>query len=197
MLDQLVAAIVDESKWLTASLALALAAAVVFVARQRSRGGGTRRALVLATLTLFFGVTIGTMAFGHLLAVSVELFSGTLVGSTAAFYAIGLALAVPAGLLVRQALHLPASAEPGKEHGNTRTIVLNGWLALTLLVLGPQNFPLALPGLLNIAYALHSRPAVGWSVVALAAFVNIGLFVGSLVFLASGQSFEQFRGMEP
>jgi hypothetical protein len=26
--------------------------------------------------------------------------------------------------------------------------------------------------------------------------VNAGLFVGSLVFLASGQSFEQFRGIE-
>jgi hypothetical protein len=192
MVDQLVAAIVDESKWLTASLALALAASVVFVARQR-RGGAMPRALVLATMTLFFAVTIGTMAFGHLLAVSVKLFSGTLVGSTAAFYAIGLALAVPAGLLVRQALHLPG----GAEHRNTRTTVLNGWLALTLLVLGPQNFPLALPGLLNIVYALHSRPVIGWSVVAIAAFVNIGLFAGSLVFLASGQSFEQFRGMEP
>ena len=192
MIDQVVTAIIDESKWLTGSLTLALVASAVFVARHRRRATGDRRTIVLATLTLFFGVTIGTMAFGHLLAISVKLISHTLVGSTAAFYAIGLLLAVPAGVLVRHALRLPGSPE----HQKTRTTVLNGWLALTLLALGPHNFPLAMPGLLNIAYALHSRPAVGWSVAALAALVNVGLFAGSLVFLASGQSFEQFRGME-
>ena len=193
MVDQIAAAIVDESRWLTASLALAVVTAAGFVAYQRRRGRAIPRTLVLATLTLFFGVTIGTMAFGHLLAVSVKLFSGTLVGSAAAFYGIGLVLAVPASLLVRNAIRLPGT----DAHQHTRTTVLNGWLALTLLALGPHNFPLAMPGLLNIAYALHTRPAVGWSVVALAALVNAGLFIGSLVFLASGQSFEQFRGMEP
>jgi hypothetical protein len=36
---------------------------------------------------------------------------------------------------------------------------------------------------------------VGWTIVGLAVLVNLGLFVGSVVFLASGQSFEQFRGI--
>jgi hypothetical protein len=30
----------------------------------------------------------------------------------------------------------------------------------------------------------------------MAVVVNVGLFIGSLMFLASGQSFEQFRGIE-
>jgi hypothetical protein len=30
----------------------------------------------------------------------------------------------------------------------------------------------------------------------MAVIVNVGLFVGALLFLASGQTFEQFRGLE-
>ena len=76
------------------------------------------------------------------------------------------------------------------------TVTLNAWLAITLLALGIQNLPLAAPAFLNIAYRLHSRPLVGWMIVGMAIILNVGLFVGSLVFLASGQSFEQFSGIE-
>lgn len=37
-------------------------------------------------------------------------------------------------------------------------------------------------------------PAVGWAIVGLALVANVGLFIGSLIFLASGQSFEEFSG---
>jgi hypothetical protein len=76
------------------------------------------------------------------------------------------------------------------------TLKLNAWLALTLLALGLHNLPLAAPALLNLGYHLHSRRVVGWAFVSLAVVVNVGLFIGSLIFLASGQSFEQFRGIE-
>jgi hypothetical protein len=191
MTDQLVAWIVDESKWLTASMTLALAATTMLVVRERRRGAASHR-LVLAAMTLFFGVTIGTMALGHLLAVSVKLAMGTLVGSAVAFFAIGVALALPSWLLVRHAHRLSRT----DERYRSATIALHVWLVLTLLALGPHNLPLAMPGLLNIGYVLHSRAALGWTIAALAVLVNAVLFVGSLVFLASGQSFEQFRGIQ-
>jgi hypothetical protein len=192
MLEQLVGSILDESRWLTASMTLALAATAAFAVRRRRTGAAAPRRLVLAAMTLFFGLTVGTMAFGHLLAVSVKLAMGTLGGSIPALYAIGAALATPSLLLVRHARRLPDADEQRR----TTTMALNAWLSLTLLALGPQNLPLAAPGLLNIGYVLHSRPVLGWALAALAVLVNLGLLAGSLVFLASGQTFEQFRGIE-
>ncbi len=69
MIDQLVALIVDESKWLTASMGFAMLAVTVLLYRQRHSALPTRPRL-LAAMNLFFGATIGTMAFGHLLAVT-------------------------------------------------------------------------------------------------------------------------------
>ena len=63
------------------------------------------------------------------------------------------------------------------------------------LALGIHNLPLAAPGFLNIAYKVHSGRVMGWAIVGIAIVVNVGLFIGSLIFLASGQSFEQFRGI--
>jgi len=37
---------------------------------------------------------------------------------------------------------------------------------------------------------------VGWAIVITAVLFHVGLFIGSLIFLASGQSFEQFRGIQ-
>ena len=147
-----------------------------------------------AAMNLFFGLTIGSMAFGHLLAVTVKLASGTLrEGSLAAFYAIGLALAAPSWWLVLHAWRLPFRTATG----DRRTLALNAWLGATLLVLGLNNLPLAAPALLDAGYQLHRRRAVGWAIVGAAVVVQLGLLVASLVFLASGQSFEQFRGIGP
>jgi hypothetical protein len=80
------------------------------------------------------------------------------------------------------------------DHGRT-TLLLNGWIALTLLVLGIHNLPIAAPAFINIGYHLHSRKVVGWAILSIAVLLNVGLFIGSVIFLLSGQSFEQFSGM--
>ena len=87
MINQLVAFIVDEGKWLTASMSLALLAVAILLYRRRHADFPTRRR-VLAAMNLFFGVTIGTMAFGHLLAVTTKLAWGTLEGSIPVLYVI-------------------------------------------------------------------------------------------------------------
>ncbi len=189
MINQLVALIVDESKWLTASMGFAFFALTVLLYRYRHSDLPARRR-TLAAMNLFFGVTIGTMAFGHLLAVTTKLALGTLEGSILVFYVIGIVLAVPSWWLIHHARGVLASDE---DHGRT-TPVLNAWVAITLLALGVHNLPLAAPAFLNIGYHLHSRRVVGWAIVSMAVVVNVGLFVGSLIFLASGQSFEQFSG---
>ena len=72
MPDQLVALIVDESKWLTTSMGFALLATTIQLYGRRNSDFPARRR-VSAAMNLFFGVTIGTMAFGHLLAVTTKL----------------------------------------------------------------------------------------------------------------------------
>jgi hypothetical protein len=191
MVNQLVALIIDESKWLTASLSVALLAVTVLLYRYRHSHLPVR-VRVQAAMNLFFGVTVGTMAFGHLLAVTTKLAIGTLAGSSLRFYLIGAALAVPSWWLT---YHTRALLASDKDQGRA-TLSLNAWLALTLLALGLHNLPLAVPGFLNIGYHLHSRRLVGWAIIGIAVAVNVGLFIGSVIFLASGQSFEQFRGIQ-
>lgn len=70
-------------------MALALAAVALLVKRYRGQSRPPHRRLALAAMSLFFGVTIGTMAFGHLLAVSVKLVMGTLAGTVVTLYAMG------------------------------------------------------------------------------------------------------------
>ena len=187
MIDQL---IVDESKWLTASMCFAFLAFMILLYRHRHSDLPVRRR-ILAAMNLFFGITIGTMAFGHLLAVTTKLVLGSLEGSIILFYVIGILLAVPSWWLIHHTLYVLASNDHGR-----RTIVLNTWLAITLLVFGIHNLPLAVQAFINIAYHLHSRRVLGWAIASLAVIVNLGLFIGSLIFLSSGQSFEQFRGIE-
>jgi hypothetical protein len=191
MPDSLIAFIVDESKWLTMSMGCAFLAVALLLYRSRA-SDLTARHRVIASMNLFFGVTIGTMAFGHLLAVTTKLATGTLPGSLPIFYGIGIVLAVPSGSLLNHARKLFASNE---DRGRT-TVILNAWLAVTLLALGVHNLPLAAPAFFNIGYQLHSNRVTGWAIVGFAVVVNVGLFIGSLIFLASGQSFERFRGME-
>lgn len=191
MIEQLVALIVDESKWLPVSMGLALLAVAGLHYRHR-HAGLPARCRVLAAMNLFFGVTIGTMAVGHLLAVSTKLAVGTLEGSVPVLYLIGAAVAVPSWWLIHHTRRVLAS---DGDHGRA-TLGLNAWLAATLLALGIHNLPLAIPAFLNIGYHLHSRRVVGWAIVSLAVVFHVGLFIGGVIFLASGQSFEQFRGIQ-
>ncbi len=135
---------------------------------------------------------VGEDGFSHLLAVTTKLASRTLEGPVLVFYLIGAALAVPSWWLIYHTRGVLASDD---DHGRA-TLGLNAWLAITLLGLGVHNLPLAAPGFLNIGYHLHSSRVVGWAIVGIAIVVNVGLFIGSLIFLASGQSFEQFRGIQ-
>lgn len=189
-MNQLIALIVDESKWLPVAMALALLVVSILIYRYRHSDLPARR-LVLAMMSLFLGVTIGTMALGHLLAVTVRLAVGTLPGSALFFYVIGIAFAVPSWWLIYHTRRILSS----EDHGRA-TLALNVWLAITLLVLGIHNLPLAAPAFLNIAYHLHTRRTVGLAILGVALVLNVGLFIGSLIFLASGQSFEQFSGIE-
>jgi hypothetical protein len=189
VLEQLAALIVDEGKWLPGSIGVAGLAAGW---RLRGRGGDRLRPRIEAALTLFFAVTIGMMAFGHLAAVTTKQVLGRLDGSPAAFYAIGVALATPSWWLAR---HVAGATLPPTTGHVTTTVRLTIWLAATLLAMGPQNLPLAAPGLFALAYRAHTRPAVGWAIVSLSLVATLGLFIGSLVFMASGQTFEQFRGI--
>jgi hypothetical protein len=188
MPERLVALIVDEGKWLPLSIALAMLAAWWHL--QPGGTGSALRERIAGAMTLFFAVMIGTMAFGHLAAVTTKLALGTLAGSRLVFFGIGVALALPSWWLLIHMARRPAAA-----HAST-AVRLTIWLAATLLAFGLQNLPLAAPGLFALAYRAHVRPAVGWAIVSLSLVATVGLFVGSLVFMASGQSFEQFSGIE-
>jgi hypothetical protein len=171
-------------------MGIAFLTSIVLLLRHRaSQVPGRRR--VLAVMNLFFGVTILTMAFGHLLAVSTKLVIGTLQGSTLKLYAIGIALVMPT---LRLVFHTRQILTSQQDHGRT-TLLLNTWLAVTLLVLGIHNLPIAAPAFINICYLLHSHKVVGWAILSIAVLLNVGLFIGSVIFLLSGQSFEQFSGM--
>ena len=63
------------------------------------------------------------------------------------------------------------------------------------MAIGPQNWPLAAPSVLNIAYRFQVRPAVRLAIVSVVGVGYLALLAGALVFLASGQTFEQFQGM--
>ena len=192
MIEQLAALIVDEGKWLTLSMSVAAVAVAALLIRQRGSSVPVHRRIT-AALNLGAGLMIGVMASGHLLAVLTKLALGTLrEGSLIGFVAIGIVLLAPAWMVMR---HTRAVLDARAETGS-RTLWLNGWLAATLLGLGLHNLPLAAPALFTMAYRLHPGGLMGWAIVSAAVVVNVGLFAASLVFLASGQSFEQFRGIE-
>ena len=179
----------DESKWLTVAMGAAFLTVSLLLLRHR-RTNPTPEARTLAALTVMFAVTISVMAFGHLLAISIKLATGTLRGSVPVVYAIGVVLAVPSWWLL---VHAVRTFDRIRNRG---TLILNGSLAVTLVALGPANLPLAIPGVLNVLHQLNTRRRVGWVITGATVTLTAALFVGSLIFWASGQTFEQFRGVE-
>ena len=136
---------------------------------------------------------IGIMGFGHLVAVSLEIALGhSLRSSPFVLYAIGLVLALPAGALAMRAWRFRGLSDPSPKSA----LALNGLLGLVILALGPHNAPLAAPALLNVLYGTVRQRAVAWTIVGVAVVGYALLFAGALVFFASGQSFEQFSGMD-
>jgi hypothetical protein len=178
----------DESKWLPAAMLAAFLSAWAWI---RAREHGLERAVILGAMNRFYGCMLGVMGLGHLLAITAAGQQGELRGSPWVLYPIGLAIAVPAWLLHLGVARLAA----GEARWSRRTVALNALLGLTLVAFGLHNLPLAVPAGLNLAYHFHTRRAVGWTIVTIALAANLALFAGALVFLASGQTFEQFSGM--
>jgi hypothetical protein len=191
MTERIVALILDESKWFSISMLLSIIAVLALAARQR-RQDLSRRVKIIAAMHLFYGGMIGIMAFGHLLAVTVKVFQGTLEGSLWILYPLGLALAIPAWWLMFRVGQFLKEQERWK----TWLVGLNACLGICLLAFGFHNWPLAAPAAWNIAYQFHTGRAVGWAIVTVAIIATLALFSGSLVFFASGQSFEQFKGIQ-
>ena len=188
--DWVLGLVLDESKWPATSMIVASLVLAVRVRAQRRRGLGLRFDILWA-MNAFYGWMIGIMAFGHLLAVGIEAVQGTLEGSLPLLVLLGVALGVPSWWLALRAGSLVAEEGPGRR----RLLALNVWLVACLLAVGVHNGPLAAPGALNVAYQLHSRRVVGWTIVTAAVVSSVAMLIGSLYFLASGQSFEQFKGM--
>lgn len=190
MTETLVELVLEEGKWLATAMFLAFVAVLAFMLRRRGEGLA-RRQVILGAMNRFYGCMIGIMAFGHLLAVTVKLAQGTLGGSPWALYPLGVVLAIPSWWLILGSGRMVTD----EKRWRTRMLVLNASLFIGLLAIGLNNLPLAFPAALNIAYQLHARRAVGWTIVTVTVAANLLLFVGAVVFWASGQSFEQFSDM--
>lgn len=184
-MDALARFIVGEGHWLPVAMGAAFISAGV-LAFATSGTPAAPRQRILAIMNLFTGMMLLIMGGAHLLAVTTKLLLGTLRGSTPLFYAIGIAVVVPAWLMVRHTRSILAAA-----HVRT-TVKLNAWMAITLVVLGIVNLPLAVPAICTIGYGLHRRRWMGWTFVTVATVACVGLFIGGLIFMASGQSFEEF-----
>ena len=191
MRQRILAAVLNEGAWLAWSMALSFAMVGVLAMRPRWRVAPSRTR-VLSAMNLFYGSMIGTMGSRHLLAVTIKLVQGTLEPSVWVMYPLGLVLAVP-GWWLAAAAWRSITESPGTE---TIAMRLNAWLGVSLLGLGLHNFPLAAPAAFNLAYQSHSRRAVGWTIAGVAIAANLALFAGAMIFWASGQTFEQFRGIE-
>lgn len=185
MSERLAAFIVGEGNWLPLAMGSAFVAsgALAFAIRDTAVA---RRQRILALMNLFTGMMLLIMGFGHLLAVVTKQLQGTLRGSALLFYAIGIAIVVPASFIVTHTRTILTGADARS------TVMLNAWMAVTLAILGLVNLPLAVPALSNIGYSLHRRGWVGWMMVAIMAIACLGLFIGGLMFMASGRTFEEF-----
>ena len=186
-MDALFATLTNESRWILPSALIAIATSLA-----AGRGRTWDRPRIAGAAAVFSGLWIGLLAVGHLVAVTMKLTAGTLAGPRPVLYAIGLALLVPAFWVLRNGLDvLQGRAEPGRQTA-FRLLVL----AIAILATGPRNLPLAVPSLLSAAYAIHRRRVMG-AAIALALVIVIALLVvGAAVFFASGQSFEDFGGLD-
>lgn len=178
------ALVLNPGYWLLASLAAAVLAAAGLV-RKRKRAGALDRNSWAAAMHLHAGVLVGGMAIGHLVAVAVKQSKWSLSGSPPVLYLIGAALLAPSLALIWQAVKLLRAGDSGQ----CRIIAPNIWQIATLLALGPANLALAVPALLNIAYAYHTGEAVGRVLVWSLAVFSLVLLIGFLIFVSSGRSF--------
>ena len=183
MLARLADLIVDEGKWIATAMLVAFLAAWITC----------RRAGMLRALNLYFGALIGILAFGHLLAVAVKDARGDLIGDPMTLYAMGILLALPSWSLIRHAVRDKAGRHDETDAWLRMALILNGATALSLLVLGVHNLPLASPAAFNVGYQRARGTIVRRAIATAAVVAQLALFLMAIAFLLSGQSFEQFR----
>ena len=189
MTERIAEIILTEGNWMPAAMAVAFIAVAARLWADRHTASTKLRSF--RALTLFYGVMIGIMGSGHLIAVSLKAAQDTLQGSPWFLYTLGLSLAVPAWWLAAEALN--AGLEDPRRL--RRTVGLSGWLGLALMAIGPHNWPIAAPAALNIAYRFQTQRAVGLAIVIVAGVGYAALFAGALMFMASGQTFEELQGI--
>ena len=136
--------LLNEDLWFPAATAVALLVVMAFVFRQH-RLNISKRIRVVFGLNLFYGLVVGIMGFGHLLAVTIKTFLGTLPTSTNPWFVfpLGFALAIPAWWLVISVGGIARNEKPAR----LKAIVFNVWLGIVLLV---PAWPLAIPAALNV-----------------------------------------------
>ncbi len=143
--------LLNEDLWFPTSVVIGLMTTVVFISSKRAAVPAISTRFMCG-LNLFYGVLIGIMGFGHLLAVTIHLAQRTLPATTNLWfvYPLGIGLALPAWGLVATVQGLTR----GERAARTRAIGLNVWLGLVLLV--PAG-PMAGPAVLNIAMLARTR----------------------------------------
>src|SRR5688572_1954982 len=120
--------LLDDRRWLFTSMLLSTIVVVVSPGRRRVHGLPARLEILWA-MNLFYGCMIGTMALGHLTAVTVKTAQGTLEGSLWILYPLGLALAIPAWWLAFRAERYVTR----EDRFSQRIVALNSWLGVCLV----------------------------------------------------------------
>ena len=143
--------ILNEDLWFPVAATLAIIAAVILVVKQRRREV-QRRTRITSGLNMFYGVLIGIMGSGHLIAVATKMVLDILPSGTSLWFVIslGFALAVPAWWLVAIVPRLALDNRAIRR----KAIALNAWLGAVLLVPGP---PLAALAVLNLILMVTRR----------------------------------------
>src|SRR5687768_12995519 len=108
--------VTGEGNWLPMAMTAALAAGAFLYFRPLPISSGTR---IMAVMNLYVGVMLAVMGVGHLMAVTAELAMDALEGSPLLLYPIGLAIVVPALLIVR---HTRTLLRPGDDGATTVTL---------------------------------------------------------------------------
>ena len=193
MTDTLISLLVDESKWFAPSVFLGIIAGFWHFLKYGRLTNSLHLRINLA-MNIIFGVLIFVMSFGHLLAVTIKLIMGTLVGSTGLFYLIGIVLITPAFLLIRTTRRISITGN-SRSYRNKLTGI-NVWLIITILSVGIYNLPLAAPGILNILHSyFYNNRILKQVMVVMAGILYIFLLFGGIIFFLSGQDFETFQGI--
>ena len=140
--------ILKEDVWFAFATSVGLVAILALIAHQRQQQR-SKWTIAAAALNLFFGLWIGIMGIGHLVAVTIKAVLGTLPANVHLWIAIplGFALAVPGWWLTALVRGLLAG-DQGCRH---QAMWLNAWLAVVTAAAGAG--PVSVVPLMNLVLA--------------------------------------------